>query len=115
MNDKISLRGADGLRALACLMVMAHHAFQRLNLPAQPEWFQTLQYWFLQGNTGVSVFFVLSGFLLATPFWSAWTSGERMPSLIDFAKRRAARIMPGYYLNLLLTFAVSMEIGRAHV
>jgi peptidoglycan/LPS O-acetylase OafA/YrhL len=51
---------------------------------------------------GVPVFFVLSGFLLSLPFWSAYRSGLPMPSLRDYAVRRLARIVPGYWLCLLV-------------
>lgn len=109
MEIKKRLGGADGVRALACLMVMAHHAFQRLALPAQNADFQEWQLFFLTGSAGVGVFFVLSGFLLASPFWKAWADGDGRPSLGAFTLRRWARIAPGFWLNLVLTFVLSLS------
>jgi len=109
METKKRLGGADGVRALACLMVMAHHAFQRLALPAQSADFQEWQLFFLTGSAGVGVFFVLSGYLLSSPFWRAWGDGRDRPSLGTFALRRWARIAPGFWVNLVLTFVLSLS------
>lgn len=109
METKNRLGGADGVRALACLMVMAHHAFQKLALFAQPTEFQDWQLFFLTGSAGVGVFFVLSGYLLSSPFWRAWGDGADRPSLGTYALRRWARIAPGFWLNLVLTFALSLS------
>ncbi|MCI3924676.1 acyltransferase [Paenibacillus sp. TRM 82003] len=99
MNSRLS--GADGIRAIACLAVIAHHLWQRLAMPAQAPWLQELQAFALLGNVGVSAFFVLSGFLLAYPFWRRYGAGEAFPSLSQYTLRRAARIVPGYYASLL--------------
>lgn len=109
METKKRLGGADGVRALACLMVMAHHAFQRLALPAQSAGFQEWQLFFLTGSAGVGVFFVLSGYLLSSPFWKAWGDGAERPSLGTYALRRWARIAPAFWVNLVLTFVLSLS------
>jgi len=108
MPVKHRLGGADGVRALACLMVMAHHACQRLNLPAQAPWVQEGQLFLLTGAAGVGVFFVLSGYLLSTPFWKAWGEGGDRPSLATFGLSRWARIAPSFWVNLTLTFVLSL-------
>jgi|GEM_PF-124359 len=102
-----TLSGADGVRALACLAVIFHHAFQRLDYYAQPPWIQEIQSFFLRGSSGVSVFFVLSGFLLSYPFWKSYLNGGAFPSIKNYIIRRAARIMPGYYT----AFFVSMFLA----
>ncbi|WP_019914120.1 acyltransferase family protein [Paenibacillus sp. HW567] len=94
--------GADGVRAIACLSVILHHLSQRLAMPAQKPWLQEMQSVFLLGNSGVSLFFVLSGFLLSFPFWSAYLDNEPYPSIRAYAVRRAARIMPGFYVSFLV-------------
>lgn len=109
METKKRLGGADGVRALACLMVMVHHAFQRLALPAQSADFQEWQLFFLTGAAGVGVFFVLSGYLLSSPFWKAWGDGAERPSLGTYALRRWARIAPAFWVNLVLTFVLSLS------
>jgi len=91
------LGGADGIRAFACLAVMFHHFAQRLSMGQQQEAVQEIQAFLLVGNTGVSIFFVLSGFLLAFPFWRNYLAGSSLPAIGQYMFRRAARIMPGYY------------------
>ena len=103
-----TLSGADGVRALACLAVIFHHAFQRLDYYAQPPWLQEIQSFFLRGSSGVSVFFVLSGFLLSYPFWKSYLSDGTFPSIRNYIVRRAARIMPGYYTALFVSLFLAV-------
>jgi len=61
---------------------------------------------FLRGEVGVSIFFVLSGCLLAMPFWSHRVNGTPKPKLMNFARNRLARIAPAFWLALIVsTFA----------
>jgi hypothetical protein len=81
MDRRGRLAGADFIRALACLLVLAHHLVLRLDLgKLSPSLRPTFEF-FRFGNYGVSLFFVLSGFLLARPFWSALDRGLPPPSL----------------------------------
>lgn len=98
------LIGADGLRAIACLLVIAHHLFQRLTMQAQTKDMKEVQAFFLMGSAGVSIFFVLSGFLLSYPFWKRYLDGSDFPSMKQYVVRRAARIIPGYYIALIAAF-----------
>ena len=103
-----SLRGADGLRAIACLMVIFHHLTQKLMFNAVDPAVQAVGAFFITGAAGVSVFFILSGFLLAAPFWEAWLNGESHPDLRVYAVRRAGRIMPSFFLNLFVCFFLGL-------
>ena len=107
------LNGADFVRAAACLTVLFHHLAQRMSWQDQLaglEWFRV----FAQiGTFGVAMFFVLSGFLLARPFWQALDRGEPAPSLRIYAMRRAARILPGFWLALLVSFVLSITVFGA--
>lgn len=105
------LGGADFVRAAACLTVLFHHLAQRLDL--HQDFGPALNFFrvFAQmGTFGVAMFFVLSGFLLARPFWVAFDRGEAMPSLRTYAMRRAARILPGFWLALLVSFVLSVSV-----
>jgi len=104
------LLGADFVRASACLMVLAHHLAQRLDPNVLPAAARPPYFFILKGSFGVAVFFVLSGFLLARPFWQALDSGTAMPSLKVYALRRAARIIPGFWLALTVTFVLSTTV-----
>jgi peptidoglycan/LPS O-acetylase OafA/YrhL/ABC-type sugar transport system permease subunit len=99
--DPTALRGLNGLRALACLAVIFHHLFQRLDgqwaliLIFKPIWVLGITPGF-----GVTSFFVLSGALLSMPFWRRFLRNDPPPPLGAYALRRAARIFPGYWLAL---------------
>jgi peptidoglycan/LPS O-acetylase OafA/YrhL len=109
-----SLLGADGLRAIACLMVIFHHLAQQLIFNPQisaPLWLRRFADVLITGQTGVSVFFVLSGFLLSSPFWEAYLEKKGLPDLRVYAVRRAGRIMPGFYLNLLFCLILGLVVA----
>jgi peptidoglycan/LPS O-acetylase OafA/YrhL len=54
------------------------------------------------GSQGPILFFVISGFLLYRPFVGARASGAPLPSVRRYARRRALRILPAYWLALTL-------------
>lgn len=95
------IHGLDGLRALACLAVFGVHFQQFVKLQAHVGPFD-LSRFLENGNTGVALFFVLSGFLLSIPFWRNLDRGERAPNWAGFWLKRASRILPAYYLCLTL-------------
>ena len=79
----------DGLRAIAVIAVIVHHAFPKL-LPG--------------GFCGVDVFFVISGFLITSLLLEEMRSGGF--SLANFYARRIRRIFPALVVALLLTMAL---------
>lgn len=104
-SNRIS--GADGMRALAALGVVFSHLFQRLGMDDQPAWLDFLQSAMMKGAYGVSIFFVLSGMLLSLPFWRAYLTDAPRPRIGHYVRRRFARIAPGYYASLVVSFAVA--------
>lgn len=98
------------MRAVACLMVLAHHLVLRMNFDRVPDILALPFHLARFGNYGVSVFFVLSGFLLSRPFWLALDRSQPLPSLKIYAMRRAARILPGFWVALTIGFALSFTI-----
>ena len=54
-------------------------------------------------DTGVPVFFVISGILLGRPWIDSYLSGRRSPARGKYLQRRVLRIMPLYWLVLLIT------------
>lgn len=95
-----ALPGADGVRALACLLVFGHHVVLMLDLPHRGAG----KLFGRHGPLGVVVFFVLSGFLLAQPWWRALADDRPPPDLRAYARRRAARIVPAYAVCLVVSF-----------
>ena len=104
------LAGADFIRASACMIVLGHHLSQRMSWNSDLGWMEWMRVFTQTGGFGVSMFFVLSGHLLAQPFWSALDSGRPLLALRVYAIRRAARILPGYWLALTVTFILSITV-----
>lgn len=96
----------DGVRAIACLLVLIFH----LNYLAREThiWVPIHDFgsiagaFALAGESGVTLFFVLSGFLLFMPFAKALIFQGTWPSTLRFYLRRAFRIIPAYYVSLIL-------------
>ena len=85
------LPGLDGLRAIAVLGVLWHHAGAAIDARS----------WHLNGFLGVDLFFVLSGLLITSLLLQEHAVTGRI-SLGKFYMRRALRIFPLYYAVLAL-------------
>jgi peptidoglycan/LPS O-acetylase OafA/YrhL len=108
MNSRLlRIPGADGLRAIACLLVVWHHTSQRFNPEAAADWIQSIHFFGMRAEVGVSLFFVLSGCLLSLPFWNSFVNGEKFPSLRFYAINRAARIIPAFWFNLIFCTVIA--------
>ena len=92
--------GLNGLRCIACLSVFIYHFQQTTKLDVQWGIFNFTRL-MENGNTGVSLFFILSGFLLSMPLWKKKTSKKIPSGLFKFWLRRFLRIAPAYYVCLI--------------
>ena len=86
----------DSLRAIAALAVLGIHVghYSRVNVDA---WYGAFT---SHLNVGVTLFFLISGFLLYRPWAAALLQDGAPPSLARYARRRFARIVPAYWLAL---------------
>jgi peptidoglycan/LPS O-acetylase OafA/YrhL len=94
----------EALRGVAILLVFFFHADVSLSLNGYPvigTWVSPLAAFVHAGHTGVTLFFVLSAFLLSRPFL-AEARGGRPVSRTRFLARRALRILPLYWLAVIL-------------
>ncbi|MFA9273127.1 MAG: acyltransferase family protein [Baekduiaceae bacterium] len=89
----------DGVRAIAALSVLVSHTSGLTNFAPSNSWFGPATARF---NVGVTIFFVLSGFLLYRPFVAARLADRDGPAIGDYLRRRAVRIIPAYWLALTL-------------
>ncbi|MRJ42529.1 MULTISPECIES: acyltransferase family protein [Idiomarina] len=80
----------DGLRTIAVIPVLLFHAGVS---------------WFNGGYIGVDIFFVISGFLIASIILAQIDSGRF--SLADFYQRRVRRIIPALLLVITVTIPFS--------
>lgn len=103
--------GLDGLRAIAALSVFGVHFNQMAGLDTSIGPFD-LGRWLANGNTGVTLFFVLSGFLLSLPFWRQEHAAGSRVDVKSYFFRRLARILPAYYLCLFGLLAIKLGTGR---
>ena len=89
--------GLDGLRALSIVMVLTSHLHD-------PLW----SFW--NGGLGVTLFFVISGFLITTLLLREEDRTGRV-SLSGFYVRRAFRIIPLYVIALGVTTVLVLGFG----
>ncbi len=98
----------DALRALAALAVLGTHtaffAGAYADGTALGPYLQRLE-------AGVTLFFVISGFLLYRPFVAARISGRRAPDGGAYAWRRLTRIVPAYWVALAVTLLLVASAG----
>ena len=86
--------GLDLLRSLAILLVALFH----MSLETAPEGLRVIQQC---GWMGVDLFFVLSGFLIGSQLLRPYLRNEK-PSLWTFYLRRAFRVLPAFWVVLLV-------------
>ncbi|KUI02025.1 acyltransferase [Mycolicibacterium acapulense] len=91
-----------GIRAVAALLVMLTHAAYTTG--KYPQGYVGLVY--SRAEIGVPIFFVLSGFLLFSPWVKASAEGRPGPSVRRYAWRRVLRIMPAYVVTVLAAYLV---------
>ena len=95
----------DGVRAIACLSVIIYHLhyfMYRASYDIEPNVGKLGKAIISSGWSGVTLFFVLSGFLLFMPYAKYLLFALQRPSTRIFYWRRILRIIPGYYLALVL-------------
>jgi peptidoglycan/LPS O-acetylase OafA/YrhL len=105
-NGPNEIRALDGLRATAALSVLIFHVFYLRGLVVGNPQTAVLGYdvtfvWTYLAS-GVELFFVLSGFLLFLPYARAILDARPLPSMRNFYRRRALRILPAYWVCLAL-------------
>jgi peptidoglycan/LPS O-acetylase OafA/YrhL len=107
------LEALDGLRGLAAVAIVVLHVWMFDHGDAGRPEKTILDRAIGEMRLGVTLFFVLSGFLLFRPFLTAALRGADAPALGTYALRRAARIVPGYVLAVLVSFALLRWLDHA--
>ncbi len=101
------LPSLTGLRFIAAFMVFAFHSVLYYGLFSSPEAASTLGSVVVGGGwTGVSFFFVLSGFVLA---WSARSSD----TIRKFWRRRLFKIFPNHLVTAVIAFVLLISVTGA--
>jgi peptidoglycan/LPS O-acetylase OafA/YrhL len=106
----------DGLRAIAALSVVVYHAWLYTRPTVSAAQRDTLADQIVHElRLGLVLFFVLSGFLLFQPWVRSALTGRPEPRLGAYLLRRAARIVPAYYLavagSIALLWSIKGSVG----
>lgn len=91
-----------GVRAVAAILVVLTHAAYTTGKYTHGY----LGLIYSRMEIGVPIFFVLSGFLLFSPWVRAAAAGEPAPSVRRYAWHRVRRIMPAYVITVLAAYLV---------
>jgi peptidoglycan/LPS O-acetylase OafA/YrhL len=101
------MHSGDPLRAIAALSVLVFHAGTAAVAAhlvfSNPEPYGALNSTFLTLSRGVWIFFALSGYLLSRPFLHWALAGGAKPSVGRYATNRALRIIPAFWVAVVLT------------
>jgi peptidoglycan/LPS O-acetylase OafA/YrhL len=108
------IKPLTSLRAFAAFLVfMFHYANiyrpENLGIPFGGEWIPLMPIW-RQGPLGVSIFFVLSGFLITRIYFDAMVEGR--VSLRLFFVKRVARIWPLFLVFAVIQHGVTVAQGQ---
>ena len=101
----------DGLRGLAALMVVVHHAALFRNWLSTGVWGDAGASWLLAfGPAGVHLFFMLTGFL----FWSKARAGGGKFDIRKLWRGRLYRIAPLYLFAAAAVLVVAIAMNGLH-
>ncbi len=103
--QRIRLEFLDGMRGLAALYVVFHHAAFEIPDSQLSKPYQILRHVFDYGHYAVAVFIVLSGYCLMLPI-ARDPEGKLRGGFFSYMKRRAVRVLPPYYAALALFLAL---------
>lgn len=107
------LRTGDPLRALAALSVLVYHVVTvALAGDTLADGYGAVAGPLLGTlNLGLHMFFALTGYLLGRPFLHAFINGTTRPSILRYARNRALRILPAFWILTTLSLVVLGTAG----
>jgi peptidoglycan/LPS O-acetylase OafA/YrhL len=104
-SNRIFFPGLYGIRTLAALSVVLNHIEFYKNQFRIPKQDFVLTTFALKGSDAITLFFVLSGFLITYLLLAEWQRTETI-SVRKFYMRRFLRIWPLYYLLIFVGFVL---------
>lgn len=111
VSQRHRVANVDVLRAFAALGVLAIHAYALggRNPPVRAQHIYDVP--LLTLATGVWLFFAVSGYVIGRPFVDRLLGVSPLPALGAYARRRAARIYPLYWIALTAVIAIAGSAG----
>ena len=111
-QDKEYVAAIDGLRGVAILMVVYQHT---LATPISNWMTHTIGYSYpyivANGWMGVGLFFMLSGFVLALPYFANIRRLENANDFKNYYRHRAMRLLPLFVFMAIVSYLVSAARG----
>ena len=107
-GERLRFAQLDGYRGIAALLIVVHHVYlHSRTLQGAYLYIGTpLHLLFLNLDVAVTWFFVLSGFVIFLPFAQAAVTQKQPVSIRNFLLRRAMRILPVYYVAIMLLWSL---------
>jgi peptidoglycan/LPS O-acetylase OafA/YrhL len=96
-NIKSRIQHLDGLRGVAILVVLLHHAYSRWGELIEGQKDTFLSNLFTQGSLGVQLFFMISGFVIVM-------SLKKTENFFYFLYKRWLRLFPAMFVFSLIAF-----------
>lgn len=109
-----NLLGGDGIRGIAMVLVFLAHVAVNADPGSGLENYHWVKQIVGRLDLALATFFVLSGYLIARPFLRSFVLGTKRPSVRRFARNRALRIVPAFYVVaalVLLRFGLDGAIS----
>ena len=111
-----NIAAIEGLRGVAVLWVVLFHFLVVREVKLSDPWIdlirstRPLHTIIGNGYLGVDLFFLITGFLLTLPWWRSALQGVAPPSAREFYRRRVLRIVPAYYVQLVVMFGLVLPL-----
>jgi peptidoglycan/LPS O-acetylase OafA/YrhL len=112
-SSGLRLPGVEGARAIAAGSILVSHVWLFASPDGLKAYLGPLQSVAPDLDYGVVLFFTLSGFLLYWPFAAAILRRTDAPNSIRYFRNRALRILPAYWVILLVTSVVLQSALRS--
>ena len=113
VSDARRIAYIDGLRAVAVLGVLLYHAHPSFQIVGYSHFSTLLGRVLAEGQHGVELFFVISGFCLSFPVLSRLANGEDpVFSTPGFFAKRLVRIVPPYWVAALFLTSPRRRLAR---
>lgn len=104
----------DGIRFLAIILVILFHTYGYFTVKSpvvfadNPSSYPLLRGLMENGDRGVELFFVLSGFILCLPFAKEYIRKEKKVQLKKYYLRRVTRLEPPYFIAMTALFLMQL-------
>jgi peptidoglycan/LPS O-acetylase OafA/YrhL len=109
-SNQLYFPEVDGIRFLAIILVVLFHTHgyfagkSTLKFADNPASYDLLNTFLINGDRGVELFFVLSGFILCLPFAHQYINNGKKVSIKKYYLRRVTRLEPPYFIAMTAIF-----------